>query len=193
MKVVAFDGSARKGGSIAYLLERVLAELRAKGVETELLRLEKNALTGCCGCGQCAHKLDLLSCHRPPADGLRRCVRKMIESDGVIIGSPVYSARCSPAAQSLMLRASQAKRAGDDHPLACKVAAAVVDLRSAGSAGTLRTLTEWFRANEMIVVGAGPRGSGARVAVTERDDVGAAAMAADLGRAMAWTLRRLRA
>ncbi len=188
MKVVAFDGSARTGGAVTGLLERVAAELRAQGIETELLRLEKNERTGCCGCGECAHKRDL-SCHRPPADGLRRCVRKVIAADGVIIGSPAYSARCSPAAQSLMVHASQAGRAGDAHPLACKVAAAVVDVRSAGSAGTRRTLTAWFLAHEMIVVGASSAGGAAAAAATGAG--GAAEAMADLGRAMAWTLRRL--
>jgi multimeric flavodoxin WrbA len=185
MKVVAFDGSARTGGSITGLLERVAAELRAQGIETELLRLEKNEHTGCCGCGECAHKRDL-SCHRPPEDGLRRCVRKVIAADGVIIGSPAYSARCSPAAQSLMVHASQAGRAGDAHPLACKVAAAVVDVRSAGSGGTRRALTDWFRAHEMIVVRANRPGGAAA------GDGGGAEAMADLGRTMAWMLRRLR-
>ncbi len=145
MKVVVFDGSARTGGSITGLLGRVAAELRAQGIETERLLLEKNEHTGCCGCGECAHKRDL-SCHRPPADGLRRCVRRVIAADGVIIGSPAYSARCSPSAQALMVHAAQARRAGDADPLACKVAAAVVDVRSVGSGGTRRTLTEWFLA-----------------------------------------------
>ena len=97
------------------------------------------------------HRRDL-SCSRPPEDGLRRCVRKLLAADGVVIGSPAYSAKCSPAAQALMVRA-QAKRAGAGHPLACKVAGGVVERGSIGSAGTLRTLTEWFRAQEMIVVG----------------------------------------
>ncbi len=180
---MAFDGSAHSGGSITGLLERLVAELRTQGIETELLHLEKNPHTGCSVCGQCAHRRDL-SCSRPPEDGLRRCVRKLLAADGLVIGSPAYSARCSPAAQSLMMRASQARRAGDAHPLACKVAAAVVDVRSAGSAGTRRTLTDWFLAHEMIVVGA-------TSAAAAADGGGAEAMA-DLGRTMAWTLRRLK-
>jgi multimeric flavodoxin WrbA len=187
MKVVVFDGSARPGGSITALLARVTHELESAGVETEALRLEKNPYTGCSVCGQCGHRRDL-SCSHPPEDGLRRCVRKLLAADGVVIGSPAYSAKCSPAAQALMLRAEQARRAGVEHPLACKVAGAVVDVRSPGSSGTYRTLTGWFHANEMIVVGASARGRGASARVAESD---VDAMAG-LGRTMAWTLKHLR-
>ena len=86
-----------------------------------------------------------------------------------------------------MVRASATKRAGVDRPLACKVAAAVVDTRSVGSGGTYGTLIDWFRANEMIVVGAGDHSRGTGAAATE----GAGdAVAARLGRSLAWTLRR---
>ena len=37
MKVVAFNGSARKAGNTAILLNYVLAELAAEGIETELV------------------------------------------------------------------------------------------------------------------------------------------------------------
>jgi multimeric flavodoxin WrbA len=37
MKVVAFNGSARKGGNTAILLGYVLRELEAEGIETELV------------------------------------------------------------------------------------------------------------------------------------------------------------
>jgi multimeric flavodoxin WrbA len=36
MKVVAFNGSARKGGNTAILLGHVLGELANEGIETEL-------------------------------------------------------------------------------------------------------------------------------------------------------------
>jgi multimeric flavodoxin WrbA len=185
MKVVLFDGSGRPGGSITTLLACVAAELEAAGVETEALRLEKNPYTGCT---MCAHRRDL-SCSLPPEDGLRRCVRKLLAADGLVIGSPAYSAKASPAAQALMVRASAARRAGVDHPLACKVAAAVVDTRSVGSGGTYGTLIEWFRANEMVVVGADDR-SRRTGAATEGDGDAAAA---GLGRSLAWALGRFAA
>ena len=39
MKVVAFNGSARKDGNTAILINYVLSELRNEGIETELVQL----------------------------------------------------------------------------------------------------------------------------------------------------------
>jgi multimeric flavodoxin WrbA len=39
MKVVAFNGSARRGGNTAILLGYTLAELEKEGIETELGRV----------------------------------------------------------------------------------------------------------------------------------------------------------
>ncbi|HQA62137.1 MAG TPA: NAD(P)H-dependent oxidoreductase, partial [Methanothrix sp.] len=38
MKVVAFNGSARKDGNTAILVRRVLEELEKEGIETELVQ-----------------------------------------------------------------------------------------------------------------------------------------------------------
>ncbi len=46
MKVVAFNGSARKEGNTALLLNTVLAELSAEGIETELYSLAGKPIQG---------------------------------------------------------------------------------------------------------------------------------------------------
>ena len=191
-KVLLFDGSANPGGSIAVLLDRVRQALAAEGVETELVRLERNRSTGCHMCGECGHRRDL-SCARPPVDGLRRCARKLLAADGVVIGSPAYGAGVSPATQRLMAHLEQRRQLRGEQALAGKVAAAVVDVRNARSRHSLAVLTQWFCANEMVVVGqaAGTPGTG-RPDSGQADDAALAAVAS-LGRAMAQTLERLRA
>ena len=186
MKVVAFDGSATRDGSIAVLLRRTLAELEAEGVETELLFLQKDRRTGCYMCGQCAHKRDS-SCSRPADDGLRRCIRRILAADGLVVGSPVYAAGSSPATQALFQRLERAGRGGSGR-LACKVAAAVVDPRSGGASRTAARLNGWFAANEMIVVGP-PRAAGPEAAAAPGDH--GEETAARLGRTMAGVLKRL--
>ena len=190
-KVLLFDGSANPGGSIAVLLERVREALVAEDVEAELVRLERNRSTGCHMCGECGHRRDL-SCARPPVDGLRRCARKLLAADGVVIGSPAYGAGVSPATQRLMAHLEQRRRVHGEQPLAGKVAAAVVDVRNARAQHSLAVLTQWFRANDMIVVGqaGGARREGRPTAGPASEDA-SAAMAA-LGRAVALTLKRLR-
>jgi multimeric flavodoxin WrbA len=182
--VVAFDGSAAGDGRIAVLLRMVLTELEAAGIETEYLHLEKDRRTGCYMCGQCAHKRDS-RCSRPAEDGLRRCARRVLAADGLVVGSPAYAAGVSPATQALFQRL---EHAGRGHPgrLSSKVAAAVVDARRAGAARTAARLGAWFTARGMLVVGA-PAAGGPHAA--EDADRGAESMVL-LARAMARLLER---
>ena len=52
MKVIAFNGSARKDGNTAILLNLVLDELKAEGIETELYSLAGKPVQGCIACLQ---------------------------------------------------------------------------------------------------------------------------------------------
>ncbi len=151
MKVVVCDGHARRDGGIAVLPRDVLAELEAEGVcvETESLYLAKDRRTGCCMCGQCAHKLDS-GCSRPAEDGLRRCVRRILAADGLVIGSPAHAVGPSPTTQALLQRLDLDQR----DRLSCKVAVAVVDARSGGAARTAAGIERWFGGHGMIVISA---------------------------------------
>ena len=54
MKVLAINGSPRKNGNTAQLLQEVLAPLQTAGWETELVQLGGKKIQGCRGCGKCA-------------------------------------------------------------------------------------------------------------------------------------------
>ncbi|MFN2369510.1 MAG: flavodoxin family protein, partial [Desulfurivibrionaceae bacterium] len=58
MKVIAFNGSARKNGNTTALLNIVLEEIRARGGETELIELAGINLSGCTACYQCFETKD---------------------------------------------------------------------------------------------------------------------------------------
>lgn len=53
MKVVAFNGSPRKDGNTAILINRVLKELQAEGIDTEFIQLGGQLIQGCMACGIC--------------------------------------------------------------------------------------------------------------------------------------------
>ena len=57
-KVVAFNGSARKGGNTAILLRYVLKELEKEGIETELVELSGAKIHGCLACRKCSVNKD---------------------------------------------------------------------------------------------------------------------------------------
>ena len=54
MKVLAINGSPRKNGNTAQLLQEALAPLQTAGWETELVQLGGKKIQGCRGCGKCA-------------------------------------------------------------------------------------------------------------------------------------------
>ena len=58
MKVVAFNGSARKGGNTTGLIKRVFKELEAEGIETELVELAGKDIHGCRACFKCDENQD---------------------------------------------------------------------------------------------------------------------------------------
>ena len=56
MKVVAFNGSARKGGNTEQLIRYVFEELEKKDIETELVNLAGLHPQGCIAYYQCFKK-----------------------------------------------------------------------------------------------------------------------------------------
>ena len=53
MKVIAFNGSARKDGNTATLIKYVFDELEKGGIETELYQLAGKTIHGCKACHKC--------------------------------------------------------------------------------------------------------------------------------------------
>ena len=192
MKVVAFNGSARRDGNTAILLRTVLAELEAAGIETELVQLAGRQFAGCTGCLRCAETRDD-RCSGLKEDGVNACIEKMLGADGILIGSPTYYANCSATTQALMERAGYATRKSGN-PLARKVGAAVVAVRRGGAIHAFDSITHWFQINEMIVVGSSywNIGIGEEPGDVEHDDEGMRTMVR-LGQTMAWVLQRLSA
>jgi multimeric flavodoxin WrbA len=192
MKVVAFNGSSRKDGNTAILLRRVLAELEAEGIETELVQLYNRRFRGCTACLKCAETKDN-RCSGVKDDGLNECIEKMLAADGILIGSPTYFANCTATTQALMERSGYAMRKTGNQ-LARKVGAAVVAVRRGGAIHAFDSINHWFQINEMVVVGSTywNVAIGREIGEVEDDEEGMATMT-NLGRNMAWALKKLRA
>jgi multimeric flavodoxin WrbA len=191
MKVVAFNGSARKDGNTAILVRAVFAELEAEGIETELVQLHGKRFRGCTACLKCAETRDN-TCPGLPDDGMNACIAEMVAADGIIIASPTYYANCTATTQALLERAGYATRKSGN-PLARKVGAAVVAVRRGGAIHAFDSINHWFQINEMIVVGSSywNIGIGREPGDVEADEEGLQTMRT-LGRTMAWALGKLR-
>ena len=193
MKVVAFNGSSREDGNTAILVRRVFAELEAEGIETELVQLAHTRFSGCSACRTCAETLDD-RCSGLKDDGLNACIEKMLAADGIIIGSPTYYANCTATTQALMERAGYATRRSGGDALRRKVGAAVVAARRGGAIHAFDSINHWFQIGGMILIGSTywNMGYGLGAGDVEDDAEGIANME-DLGRTMAWALKKLTA
>lgn len=148
MKVVSINGSSRKDGNTAILLNTVMEELQKQGIETEMIQLAGNTINPCKACFTCGGKNNCSFNN----DMFAEIFEKMIEADGIILGSPVYSADVSSNMKALIDRASVVADMNLEI-LKHKVGASVVACRRGGALNTIDTLNHFFLNHEMFVVG----------------------------------------
>lgn len=189
MKVVAFNGSARKDGNTAILIRHVFGELVKEDIDTELVQLSGRRIHGCIACMKCYENKDQRCSVKD--DMANECIEKMLEADGIILGSPTYFANVSTEMKALIDRAGMVSRANGDM-LARKVGAAVVAVRRAGSIHVFNSMNHFFFIGQMIVPGSSywNLGIGRQKGEVEKDDEGIKTMQ-DLGRNMAWLLDKV--
>lgn len=189
MKVVAFNGSPRGDSNTAILIRHVFAELAKEGIGTEMVSLAGKPLRGCLGCYNCYINRDG-QCVQTK-DALNTYVKKMSESEGIILASPVYVASVTSEMKALMDRAVMVSKANGGL-LRRKVGAAVVVARRGGMVTAFDTLNHFFFLSEMIVPGSSywNFGFGLEKGDVDRDQEGIQTMRV-LGQNMAWLMKKL--
>ena len=189
MKVVAFNGSPRKDGNTATLIKHVLAELEKEGIETEIVQIGGKSIHGCIACGKCVENKDRKCII--DKDIVNDCIEKMLEADGIILGSPTYFADLTPELKALIDRAGFVAGANGGL-LRHKVGAAVVAVRRAGSIHVFDSINHLFTISQMIIPGSSywNIGIGLDEGNVERDEEGIQTMHT-LGQNMAWLLKKL--
>ncbi|MDH3328712.1 MAG: flavodoxin family protein [Desulfobulbaceae bacterium] len=189
MKVVAFNGSARKDGNTTMLVNYVFDELNAEGIETELVQLAGRHPHGCIACYQCFEKKNRRCA--VTTDCLNDCIEKMIEADGIILASPTYFADVSTELKALIDRSGMTSRANGDM-YKRKVGAAVVAHRRGGAIHVFDTINHFFTIGQMIIVGSSywNFGVGRDKGEVAEDLEGVDTMKV-LGRNMAWLLKKI--
>ena len=189
MKVIAFNGSARKDGNTAILVNTVFKELKKAGIETEMVQLSGKKIRGCIACGKCYENKDKRCV--VTNDILNDCIEKMIDADGIILASPTYFTDVSSEMKALIDRAGYVARA-NDHMFRHKVGAAVVAARRAGAIHTFDTLNHFFLISQMVVPGSSywNIGMGLAPGDVKKDKEGLATMKT-LGTNMAWLMKKL--
>ncbi len=191
MKVVAFNGSARKDGNTAVLLNRVLKVLEVEGLKTELVQLAGEKIGGCTACRACFETKNERCVLAD--DDVNEYIQKMKEADGILLGAPTYFGMMSPEMKALIDRAGFVARANPEM-LRRKVGAAVVAVRRAGGMSTFDAINHFFLIGEMIVPGSNywNIGVGHRKGEVTNDTEGMETMET-LGKNMAWLIKKIRA
>nr|WP_312579296.1 flavodoxin family protein [Sedimentibacter sp.] len=90
MKVVAVNGSPRKKGNTAVLLQNVLRGAEANGAETNFINLYELNFTGCISCFSCKRKDSRCNGLCAVRDDLTEVLEDILSCDFLILGSPIY-------------------------------------------------------------------------------------------------------
>lgn len=189
MKVVAFNGSGRKGGNTAILLNAVLDEISKEGIETELIQLAGKAPQGCIACYKCFDNKDKKCA--VTKDHLNEYLGKMIEADGILLGSPVYFADATAGIKALIERCGMVSTANGGL-FKRKVGAAVAAVRRAGAVHSFDTMNHLFEHQQMIIVGSSYWNVGmGRDPGQVKDDAEGLRTMQTLGQNMAWLLKKV--
>lgn len=189
MKVVAFNGSARKEGNTSILIGTVFEQLNEEGIETEEVALAGTRIHGCTacyGCFQAKNKSCVLT-----DDIANECIERMAEADGIILASPTYFADMSPEMKALIDRSGMVARA-NGNMFRRKIGAAIVTVRRGGAINVFDSLNHFFLIGEMIVPGSSywNIGVGREIGDVRRDEEGLQIMRT-LAENMAWLLKNL--
>lgn len=189
MKVVAFNGSARKGGNTAMLIKEVFKPLEAAGIETEMMQLAGIKINGCIACYKCAENKDRRCA--VAGDMANEFIEKMDSADGIILASPSYFSDVSAGMKALIERAGIVNRV-NGNMFRRKVGAPVCAVRRCGASHVLSTINFFFFIAEMVVPGSSYWNMGIGKAPGEvMDDAEGIKTMSDLGTNMAWLLKKI--
>lgn len=184
MKVLMLNGSPHEKGCTNAALEVIAAELKAQGVESEIVWLGNGAVRGCIGCGGCKKRGKCVF----DDDPVNAIGEKLKAADGYIFGAPVHYASPCGAMVSAMDRLFYAFGAY----MQFKPAASVVSARRSGTTASYDVLNKYIGINNMLQVPSTywnmVHGNSAEE--VKQDIEGACIMRA-LGSNMAWLLKLL--
>ena len=175
---------------MALLINTVFEELHKDGIETEMVQLSGKVIEPCKACWACGGKKNCV--HKK--DLFQEIYEKMIQADGILLGSPVYTANISANMQAFLERASVvADMNRSENLLRHKVGAAVTVARRGGALNTLDAMNHFFMLQNMFLVGSSywPVAYGRLPGEVQGDQEGIETMK-NLGRNMAYLMKALK-
>ena len=163
LKILGISGSPRKGGNTEFLISKALDETTRCGAEVEFLRIAEMKITPCDGCRTCRENGECRI-----KDDMHRVYKKMIEADGIIVGSPVYFWTVTGQMKIFMDRTLPLSY--PEPKLKGKIAGAIVVAGSRGTTSALLCLNNFFLMQQMLPVGTGVLGYGRKMGDIKEDE-----------------------
>ncbi|MBQ3161182.1 MAG: flavodoxin family protein [Oscillospiraceae bacterium] len=142
MKVLMLNGSPHLNGNTytaLHEMEKIFAE---NGIETEILHVGNMDIRGCTACGFCYKNGKCVF-----DDVVNEVAKKFEESDGLVVGSPVYYASANATLVALLHRLFYSSH----FDKTMKVGASVVAARRGGLSSTFDELNKFFTISGMPV------------------------------------------
>jgi multimeric flavodoxin WrbA len=147
-KFLAVNGSSKKDGNTAHMLNMVLKVCAEAGHGTELYQAGGKTVRGCTACGGCGRHVGRCAID----DWMNELYPKMAEADAILLGSPTYFADLTPEMKAVIDRTGYISR-HEDMRFSRKIGAGVCAVRRAGSIHVLDSINHFFLINDMIVPG----------------------------------------
>lgn len=149
VKIIGIVGSPRNEGNTNNLVKEALKSAKEFGADTEIINLGSADIEPCIACdickatGECAIY-----------DDMPGILTKLIKSQGIIIGSPVYFGNVTAQLKMLMDRSRPLRM---DFKLKNKVGGAISvgGSRNGGQETTIRAIHEFMLIHDIIIVGDG--------------------------------------
>ncbi len=144
MKVLLINGSPHKEGNTFIALKEVVKTLEKENVKTEIIHIGNKAVQGCIACYQCSELEKYVF-----EDDLYNNIRESLtDTDGIIIGTPVYYAAPSGSLCAILDRIFYSC----SDLLQYKPAASVAVCRRGGASTAFDRLNKYLTISNMPVV-----------------------------------------
>jgi multimeric flavodoxin WrbA len=142
MKTLLINGSPNAKGCTFTALSEVAKTLSENGIDTEIVQVGHKDIRGCIGCRKCMQSGKCVF-----DDVVNEIAPLFVESDGLVVGSPVYFASPNGSVLSLLDRLFYSTRIDKT----MKVGAAVVSARRGGCTATFDALNKYFTISGMPI------------------------------------------
>lgn len=148
MKVLGIVGSPRRGGNTQQVMEEFLQSCTEEGLQTEIILLADLNIRPCQECLFCKTNRKC----KNDRDDFLPVYNKMLNSDAIVVASPVFFGSATAEITALLDRAGYLGIAMG-RPFEKKVGGAIAVARRAGHNFTLMQLLHFFLYHGMIIPG----------------------------------------